>query len=127
VLSARRTITREVGPEDLATALYPTVCKPPVLATARLLQWCELAVMKAMDGCVVGTDMAINHLAPVVLGASVVIDATCIRHDGPRTAWEIQCRDAFGRFATAYLAFQSIDLERYTARRVQPKLAMLGG
>lgn len=39
------TITYTVTEDDLATQLYSDLPKPPVLATARLLRWCERAAV----------------------------------------------------------------------------------
>ncbi|MGH3522760.1 MAG: thioesterase family protein [Mycobacterium sp.] len=80
-----RTATRRVTEDDLATSLHPELCKPPVLATARLLRWCEQAVMEGIDGCAVGVECSIRHRAPAVLGATVAVNACCSAVDGPRS------------------------------------------
>ncbi len=46
MIGARRTSTRRVTEVDLATSRYPDFVKPPVLATARLVEWCERAAME---------------------------------------------------------------------------------
>lgn len=64
MIGARRTITRRVTETDLVTNLYPDFVKPPVLATARLVEWCERAAMEEMGECSLGTKMHVSYIAP---------------------------------------------------------------
>ncbi|MGH3784288.1 MAG: thioesterase family protein [Pseudonocardiaceae bacterium] len=115
-------ITRTVTEADLATELYPDLHKPPVLATARLLRWCEHAAMGGIDGCAVGAGVSLRHLAPAVLGSTVAVNACCTAVDGPRSRWSVTVHDAHELIATGELWFVVVDPERYRARLESKRL-----
>lgn len=110
------TVIRQVMEEDLATSLYPELRKPPVLATARLVRWCEQAVMETIGGCTAGFKVNVRHLAPAVLGGWLIVKAGCVAVDGPATCWSVTAHDEHELIATGDLGFVLLDYERYQAR-----------
>jgi predicted thioesterase len=118
---ARRTITHNVTHDDLATTLYPDLNKPPVLATARLLQWCELAAMEELGSCSVSTNASLTQVAPAVLGTRVTVSAVCTNMTGSRSIWYVTACADTELIARVTLQFVLIDAQRYTAQQVAPK------
>jgi predicted thioesterase len=122
MLGTKRMATRTVRLEDLATARFPRLSKPPVLATARLLEWCEDVAMQAIDGCAVGAGFTMLHTSPAIVRSTLTIDVECIEVAGEQSTWEVQVTDAYGIVARARLVFAKIDLNRYVAERCAPKV-----
>lgn len=121
---ARRTVTHRVTHDDLATSLYPGLGKPPVLATARLLQWCELAAMEELGNCSVSTSASVTQVAPAMLGARVTISAVCTNVTGARSIWYVTACDDTGTIARVTLQLALIDARQYSAQHVEPKLQL---
>lgn len=121
VIGARRTITRRVTEVDLATSLYPDFVKPPVLATARLVEWCERAAMEEIGECSLGTKLHVSHIAPTVLGGLVTITAVCAGMSDSYSEWRVAARDEHEVIALGTLGFVVVDMERYLSRRLGPK------
>lgn len=118
---ARRTINHQVSHDDLATTLYPNLDKPPVLATARLLQWCELAAMEELGNCSVVTSASVTQVAPAVLGARIIISAVCTNVTGPRSIWYVTASDDTELIAQVTLQLGLIDARQYPAQQAVPK------
>jgi predicted thioesterase len=109
------TLDRTVTAQDLATTLYPTVRKPPWLATARLLQWCELAAMEGIDGTAVGVAANTRHYRRAVLSEVVTVTANRVRDDGDRTHWYVTAHRGPVLLASADLVFVVLDPARLAA------------
>ncbi len=75
-----------VGSEDTAEAVGSGSL--PVLATPRVLAWCEAATCAALASLVpegstsVGTRVSLEHLAASPVGARVEVTAALTHHDG---------------------------------------------
>ena len=75
-----------VAQEDLATAL--TSGDVPVLATPRVIAWCEAQTMNAVKDYIseeettVGMRVRVDHVNPTGLGAKVRVSALLTRVDG---------------------------------------------
>lgn len=121
MIGARCTIARRVTEADLVTSLYPDFLKPPVLATARLVEWCERAAMEVIDGCSLGTKMHMSHFAPAVIGGLVTVTAVCTGMSGSYSEWQVTARDEHELIAQGTLGFVVVDMERYFSRRLAPK------
>jgi predicted thioesterase len=127
-----RTIRYRVQEDDLASNIYRCLGKskqkPRVLASARLLWLCELAVMPALPGVSLGVKFDMEHDAPAVRGSWVTASAKCTVQKGRYWEWDVIVYDAYGKIAKCTLGFiADVDAEDYTARRVTPKLAARGG
>lgn len=111
------TAIQEVTEEDLATTLYPGLCKSPVLATARLLRWCEHAVMERLGAAAVGVEVALHHLEPAVLGSRIMVKTCCVQVKDRASHWAFTAQDDHLRLiATGELCFVMVDQARYRAR-----------
>ncbi|MDQ4103409.1 MAG: hypothetical protein M3186_06780 [Actinomycetota bacterium] len=118
---ARRTVTHRVTHDDLATTLYPSLEKPPVLATTRLLQWCELAAMEELGNCSVITSASVTQVVPAGLGARILISAVCTNVAGSRSIWYVTVSDDTELIARVTLQLALIDARQYSAQQVAPK------
>ena len=91
------TLTRTVTAVDTAEALGSGDL--PVLATPRLLAWCEAATCAAVFGSVsedrttVGTRVQLEHGAASPVGATLGITATLTYVDGRLLRFEVVARD----------------------------------
>lgn len=92
------TLVFTVGPEDTAEALGSGSL--PVLATPRLLAWCEAATCAAIGPALgagdtsVGTRVALEHLAASPVGAAVEVTATASYVDGRLHRFAVAAREA---------------------------------
>jgi predicted thioesterase len=84
-------LTFTVSEQDTARALGSG--ELDVLATPRLLAWCEAATCAAAaqllddaDSTTVGTKVALDHVAASPVGAVVRVSATVVHHEG-RSLW----------------------------------------
>jgi predicted thioesterase len=93
--SARLRMT--VGPDDTAIALGSG--DVPVLATPRLIAWCEAATVKAVADrlppgeTTVGARIEFDHLAPSPPGAEVVVSAAVTSVVGRRIEFEVEAEE----------------------------------
>lgn len=73
----------------------------PVLATPRLLAWCEEATCAALslapEHTSVGTHIDLDHRAASAIGTTVTTTATGIAEDGRLIAFEVTAHDAAGQ------------------------------
>ena len=82
-----------VTKEDLATAL--TSGDVPVLATPRVIAWCEAQTMNAVKDYIsdeettVGMRVRVDHVNPTGLGAKVRVSALLTRVDGRRLTFQV--------------------------------------
>ena len=98
--SGRARLTFTVTADDTATALGSG--DVPVLATPRLLAWCEAATCAAVDPLAdgstsVGTSVALEHLLASPVGAVVAVEATLVEADGRARRLAVSATDERGR------------------------------
>jgi fluoroacetyl-CoA thioesterase len=74
----------------------------------------------------VGTDVAIKHLAPTLLGMSVEITATVTLVEGRRVAFEISAKDNIEQICTGTHGRFVVDVKK-TVERLKAKAAKLAG
>lgn len=95
----------------------------PVLATPRLLAWCEAATVAELGDSLgagqtsVGTRARLDHLAASPVGATVEVSATVSYADGRLYRFEVAARHADGKLAGAgEVTRVVVDTERFLAR-----------
>jgi predicted thioesterase len=120
------TLTFTVGEADTAEALGSGSL--PVLATPRLLAWCEAATCAAIGPALgegatsVGTRVSLEHLAASPVGAVVEVTATAAYVDGRLHRFTVAAREgeadgSAGRvLAGGEVTRVVVDAERFLAR-----------
>jgi predicted thioesterase len=109
-----------VGADDTASALGSGSL--PVLATPRLLAWCEAATCAALElpegQSSVGTRVALEHLAASPVGATVEVSAEVAYEDGRLRRFTVSARDAgSGKVVgTGEVTRVVVDVERFLGR-----------
>ena len=94
----------------------------PVLATPRLVAWCEAATVAAVaagmdEGATsVGTKVAIDHLAPTPVGGSVDIVAIAVAVDGRQLTFDVSATDDNGRIGGGTITRAVVDRRRFLDR-----------
>ena len=96
----------------------------PVLATPRLLAWCEAATCAAIESALadgetsVGTRVQLEHLAASPVGAELEVTATTAYVDGRLHRFSVAARHtADGRVvASGEVTRVVVDAERFVAR-----------
>lgn len=119
-MEARLTFT--VTDEDTAIALGSGSL--PVLATPRLLAWCEAATCAAIEPALtagstsVGTRVSLEHLAASVVGREVEVTATSSYVDGRLHRFTVAARhDGSARIiASGEVTRVVVDAERFLSR-----------
>jgi predicted thioesterase len=116
----RGRVVATVTPADTAVALGSGSL--PVLATPRLLAWCEAATCRALDGRLpegsssVGTSVRLEHLAASPVGSEVTAEAVVVSVEGRRVRFEVEAADAVGRvLARGTVERVVVDEERFLA------------
>jgi fluoroacetyl-CoA thioesterase len=90
-------LTRRVTPEDTADALGSG--NLPVLATPRLLAWCEAATVAAVADALepgqtsVGTRVQLEHTRASAVGAVLIVRAHLVHVDGRLLRFEVVAED----------------------------------
>lgn len=116
-------LTRTVTDDDTASALGSG--DVPVLATPRLVAWCEAATVAALtalpDGLTsVGTRVEVDHLAASPTGADVTCHAAVTAADGRLLTLEVLATQAAGGepqvVARAVVVRAVVDRARFLAR-----------
>jgi fluoroacetyl-CoA thioesterase len=93
-------LTRTVSEADTAAALGSG--EVPVLATPRLISWCEAATMEATAPMLregettVGSRIEFSHVAAVAVGSTVIAEALLERVEGRRLVFSVSVSDACG-------------------------------
>lgn len=88
------TITHEVCERDLAPAFGSG--DVPLLATPRVIGWCEEATISAIEAHLepgetsVGMRIRVDHVFPSALGSSVSISASLARVEGRRLTFQVE-------------------------------------
>lgn len=112
-------ITHTVTPADTARAVGSGDLE--VLATPRLLAWCEEATCAALDlspeQTSVGTRIELEHLAATAVGSEVTATATVVYEDGRLLRFQVVAQDAAGTLlATGEVRRVIVDRERFLSR-----------
>jgi predicted thioesterase len=119
----------EVTPDDTARALGSGDVE--VLATPRLLAWCEAATVAALataddDGIggtatSVGTRVRLDHLAATPVGGRVEVTASLQHRDGRLVRFDVAATDRSGRVvATGEVYRVVVERDRFEARVPAP-------
>ena len=116
------TLTFTVGDDDTAAALGSGSL--PVLATPRLLAWCEAATCAAIEpalpegGTSVGTRVSLEHLGASPVGAEVEVTATSAYVDGRLHRFTVAARQLAGGkvVGTGEVTRVVVDAERFLSR-----------
>lgn len=109
-----------VGTGDTAAALGSGDL--PVLATPRLLAWCEAVCCAAVAALpdatsTVGTRVSLEHLRPTPVGRSVEVTAVLAHLDGRLLRFEVLARDEAGTvIAQGELNRVAVQRDRYLDR-----------
>ena len=116
------TLTFSVADTDTAEVLGSGSL--PVLATPRLLAWCEAASCAAIEPSLapgetsVGTRVELEHTRATLVGVRLEVTATSVYHDGRLHRFSVVAREAdAGRVvATGEVTRVVVDAERFLAR-----------
>ena len=110
-----------VAPEDTAQALGSG--RLPVLATPRLLAWCEEATCASLDAVLregrssVGTRVDLQHVAASPVGAVVVVTSDPSYADGRLHRFRVSGRHTDGKVvATGEITRVVVDVDRFLDR-----------
>lgn len=109
---------------DDDTALAVGSGSLPVLATPRLLAWCEAATCAALEaslpegGTSVGTRVSLEHLAASPVGAEVEVSASSSYVDGRLHRFTVSARHVDGGkvVAAGEVTRVVVDTERFMSR-----------
>ena len=95
----------------------------PVLATPRLLAWCEAVTCAAVDAVLdpgettVGAEVSLQHRAASPVGAKVQVEATVSGVEGRRVTFDVRATHADGTVvAEGEVTRAVVDAERFLAR-----------
>jgi predicted thioesterase len=121
-LEAGLTATQEhtVGEQDTARAVGSGSL--PVLATPRLLAWCEAATCAAIapalgDGQTsVGTRVSLEHVAPSPVGAGVEVTASTVHVDGRLVRFSVAARQSGKLVGSGEVTRVVVDADRFMSR-----------
>ncbi len=119
-IGAEGSATYTVTDDDTATALGSG--DVPVLATPRLLAWCEavtviaLAAELGQGATSVGVRVELDHLAATPVGATVRIRAEVSEVDDRRVTFAVTADDESGTAATATVVRVVVDRQRFIDR-----------
>lgn len=118
-------ISRTVTDDDTATAVGSG--DVPVLATPRLLAWCEAATVEALSGSLapgetsVGTRVSLAHERATPVGAEVVARASVVHVDGRLVRLDVVAEHVVGAQEAVVIGRGEVtrvvvDRERFVAR-----------
>lgn len=114
-------LTFTVTPDDTARALGSGDVE--VLATPRLLAWCEAATVAELAGQLtpgrtsVGSRIRLDHLSATPVGGSLVVTARLDHEDGRLVRFSVAAQDGAGRLvATGEVTRVVVDRERFLRR-----------
>jgi predicted thioesterase len=119
-IGAKATATYTVTTDDSATALGSG--DVPVLATPRLLAWCEAVTVTALapaldDGATsVGFQIRLDHLKPTPIGGSVQIEAEIAEVDGRQVTFDVRVTDGGDTVAGGSIVRVVVDRARFVDR-----------
>jgi|SRR5262245_10559506 len=111
----------DVTAADTATALGSGLV--PVLATPRLLAWCEAVTVKAIAADLdqgrtsVGSRVQLDHLRATPVGGHLTVNAQVVHADGRLLRFEVTALDESGVVvAHGQITRVVVDRERFLAR-----------
>jgi fluoroacetyl-CoA thioesterase len=116
-VGARAEVRHIVGEGDTASALGSG--DVPVLATPRILTWCEMAAIEAVRPLVppghttVGMRVRLDHLQPTAVGVEVVIEAVLEKVEGRRLTFHVAVNDRRGLVAAGRVTRVLVDTDRF--------------
>lgn len=120
-LGSTGSVSFVVGPDDTAQALGSGDVR--VLATPRLLAWCEAATLAALGGLLdpqdtsVGTRVELEHLEPTGVGGQITATAQVVAVDGRLVRFDVAAVDADQRLVGhAAITRVVVDRERFASR-----------
>ena len=115
------TLTFDVTSADTALAVGSGDVE--VLATPRLLAWCEAATVAASSGLVgdgatsVGTRVSLEHVLATPVGGRVTVVAELVAQDGRLLRFRVAATDRAGRLVgTGEVTRVVVDSARFAAR-----------
>jgi fluoroacetyl-CoA thioesterase len=118
---AEAVLTRTVTADDTARALGSGDLE--VLATPRLLAWCEAATVAAVAAAIdpsrttVGTRVELEHLRACLVGSTVEVRASLGHVDGRLLRFEVVATDPAGALlGRATVTRVVVDRDRFLAR-----------
>lgn len=125
VTGASARLTFEVTAADTARALGSGDVE--VLATPRLLAWCEAATCAAASGLVgegrtsIGSRVSLEHVLATPVRGRVEVSAEVVAQDGRLLRFRVSATDRSGRLVgTGEVTRVVVDAERFAARVPQP-------
>jgi fluoroacetyl-CoA thioesterase len=120
-MSMEATLTFTVTDDDTSAAVGSGTL--PVLATPRLLAWCEAATCAALHPTLaegsasVGTRVALEHLVASAVGQEVEVTASASYVDGRLHRFSVAARNVGGRLVgTGEVTRLVVDAERFLSR-----------
>ena len=117
-MDASRTFT--VTSDDTAEAVGSGSL--PVLATPRLLAWCEAVTCAAIDSTLdagqtsVGTRVTLEHVAASAVGAEVTVTASTSYADGRLVRFTVAARQGAKLVGNGEVTRVVVDAERFLSR-----------
>lgn len=117
-LSAK--LQRTVSDDDTAASVGSGSL--PVLATPRLLAWCEAATCAAIDPLLeagetsVGTRVTLEHLAPSAVGSAIEVTATTVHVDGRLVRFSVGARQGGKLVGSGEVTRVVVDADRFMSR-----------
>ena len=114
------TLERTVGDDDTAAAVGSGSLQ--VLATPRLLAWCEATTCEAIAPALetgqtsVGTRVSLEHVAPSAVGATVQLTASVVHVDGRLVRFSVAAREAGKLVGSGEVTRVVVDAERFMSR-----------
>jgi fluoroacetyl-CoA thioesterase len=111
----------DVTDADTAVALGSGLV--PVLATPRLLAWCEAVTLQAVAAALdegrtsVGSRVQLDHLRATAVGGRLTVTAQLVHADGRLLRFEVTALDESGTVAAhGQITRVVVDRERFLAR-----------
>ncbi len=114
------TITHVVSDDDTAVAVGSG--EVDVLATPRLLAWCEAATCEAVAGSIpedrttVGIQVMVDHFSPSPVGAEVEAEAVLEKVHGKKLFFTVSAHDERGLVAAGRITRMVVDTEAFLAK-----------
>jgi fluoroacetyl-CoA thioesterase len=109
--------------DDVDTAVALGSGDVPVLATPRLLAWCEAATVEALDGSLsddetsVGTRVELVHASASAVGERITTTATVVAVDGRLVRYDVAATTEAGALvAHGSVTRVVVDRQRFLAR-----------
>jgi predicted thioesterase len=105
-----------------------TEYKPPVMASARLIEVCEWLAMEMLRDdlepheCSLGVWQHARHSGPIAIGSRLRITVERTSRRGRYSEWDVVVRDEFEEVGHARLGFVAVHQEEFTTRRVHAKV-----